>query len=235
MDYARIIQFSNNTDIFTIELIFIRIAFTVKVQSRNRVSLSVKCAFVTIIAIANRRPVSPTCILCAVTACHIALIYHNVCGEDGVQTHFPIGHLLCKPIQLTGIGYLVSTVAVAILCRLVWRSTAIVITKTVYIITFLRTRSNLPPDILQSAAREIQQRSRCHDRCRRKGSQPFPLFLHNMPPFCLRCVTHLRYLYYITPVRLVSRKSQTFGRDYTTNHNISAFSINGQKKQGTDG
>ena len=74
---------------------------------------------------------------------------------------------------------------------------------------FLRTRRDPPRDILQGVGREVQQRPRRHDYCRRKGSQPFPLFLHNMPPL-LSDILHILDIPIITQSGILCQEKRRF-------------------------
>ena len=81
--------------------------------------LSVKCTGVFIVKISNGCPISPAFCLVAVTAGDIALIDGDIRCEDSVQTVFTVVHLVCEPVQLTGVADLVVFSCLVQRCRLV--------------------------------------------------------------------------------------------------------------------
>ena len=95
-------------------------------------SFSIKCTTVLRRIVSNRFPVSPAFILRAVTACYVALVHHNVCGEGSIQISVSIVHLLCEPVEVSGVCDLICTIFFC--CRLIRRSTALVSTKAVDVI-----------------------------------------------------------------------------------------------------
>ena len=124
LDYTTPAQISNDTNTFCTAV--------VKVQSRNCVSLSVKCTLVSSVISCNRRPFSPSIFTCSVIICKVALVHHNVCGEGSIQISVSIVYLLCKPVEVSGVGNLICTIFFC--CRLIRRSTALVSTKAVDVI-----------------------------------------------------------------------------------------------------
>ena len=93
--------------------------------------------------ISNGCPISPAFCLVAVTAGDIALIDGDIRCEDSVQTVFTVVHLVCEPVQLTGVGDLVCAVAIAILCRLIVGG--VVLAETVGIKVVLHNRHRIRP------------------------------------------------------------------------------------------
>ena len=102
---------SKQTDIFC--------SVIIEIQSADGVTLSVKYTEITIVVISNRCPISPAFCLVAVTAGDIALIDGDICCDDSVQTVFTVVHLVCKPVQLTGVADLVVFSCLVQRCRLI--------------------------------------------------------------------------------------------------------------------
>ena len=69
--------------------------------------------------ISNGCPISPAFCLVAVTAGDIALIDGDIRCEDSVQTVFTVVHLVCEPVQLTGVADLVVFSCLVQRCRLI--------------------------------------------------------------------------------------------------------------------
>ena len=107
-------------------------------------SLSVKCPAVNLrIITANWCPCSPIIFARAGIACKIPLVYGNVRSENSIERIFPAVYLRREPVQLSGAGNLVCTVAIAILCRLIVGG--VVLAETVGIKVVLHNRHRIRP------------------------------------------------------------------------------------------
>ena len=123
---------SKQTDIFC--------SVIIEIQSADGVTLSVKYTEITIVVISNGCPISPAFCLVAVTAGDIALIDGDIRCEDSVQTVFTVVHLVCEPVQLTGVADLVVSSCLVQRCRLVMCFALFLGAETVFVEVVFSTR-----------------------------------------------------------------------------------------------